>query len=153
MVVLFKPSIENHDTNPINFEWVAKLCHELNRQLAQAFGDISHKSWDESEEWVRESTRKGVAFHILHPEATPRESHGRWMEHKEREGWSCGPDKDDTAKTHPCMVPYDELPTEHRMKDHLFRNAVKSVLDALNEQGVTISAECGCDNFSEQSYI
>lgn len=153
MTIRFKPALESHVSNEIDFEWVCKLAHELNRTLCIQLGDDSHKDWDSSEEWVKDSTRKGVAFHILNPDATPEQSHQNWLNQKVTEGWACGPEKDTEAKTHPCMVPYQDLPTDHRIKDHLFRSAVLSVIGALKDSGKTISAECGCSNFSEQSYI
>jgi len=33
--------------------------------------------------------------------------------------------KDAKAKTHPCMVDYDQLPAEQRRKDELFGAAVR----------------------------
>lgn len=34
-------------------------------------------------------------------------------------------------RTHPCMVPYDQLPQEQRVKDHLFGAAVRATLSTL----------------------
>lgn len=46
-----------------------------------------------------------------------REEHDRWWESKKQQGWVHGPVKDGDAKTHPCMIPYDELPQCERQKD------------------------------------
>ncbi|MFD0468599.1 RyR domain-containing protein [Nonomuraea thailandensis] len=50
--------------------------------------------------------------------------HEAWCEHKRAEGWTYGPDKDPDAKTHPCLVPYDQLPVEQRVKDAVFHAIV-----------------------------
>ena len=58
---------------------------------------------------------------------TPEESHNGWLAHKEKEGWVYGTIKDAVAKTHPCMVPYSQLPPEQRIKDHLFSTVVREM--------------------------
>lgn len=36
--------------------------------------------------------------------------HDVWAESRIREGWTYGPERDDAKKTHPCLVPYEQLP-------------------------------------------
>ena len=36
--------------------------------------------------------------------------HENWAQGRIREGWSYGEERDDVAKTTPCLVPYDQLP-------------------------------------------
>lgn len=36
--------------------------------------------------------------------------HEVWAENRISEGWSYGPERSDTLKQHPCLIPYDELP-------------------------------------------
>jgi hypothetical protein len=43
------------------------------------------------------------------------------------EGWVYGETKDPVAKTHPCLVAYNDLPIEQQVKDHLFRAVVKAL--------------------------
>jgi hypothetical protein len=56
--------------------------------------------------------------------------HGQWMALKEIEGWTYGPIKDEQLKTHPCMVPYADLPEHQKVKDHLF-SAIVDTLKVL----------------------
>jgi hypothetical protein len=49
------------------------------------------------------------------------------MADKIKEGWVYGFVKDPVSKTHPCIVPYEELPEEQQMKDHLFVKTVDMV--------------------------
>jgi hypothetical protein len=46
------------------------------------------------------------------------------MKQKVKDGWVLGHIKDGAKKTHPCMVPYNQLPEGQRKKDHLFRAIV-----------------------------
>jgi len=108
-------------------EDVAEICHEVNRAYCECLGDISHLPWDLSPEWVKSSAKSGVHYFLAHQEGTPEELHNSWLEHKAKEGWQYGPVKDGEAKTHPCCVPYGELPIEQRAKDHIFRAIVKTL--------------------------
>ena len=44
------------------------------------------------------------------------------------DGWVYGIVKDPESKTHPCLVPYQDLPAEQRIKDSLFGLTVRGVL-------------------------
>ncbi len=43
-------------------EEIARVCHEVNRALCEAFGDHSQPAWADAPEWQRQSTITGVAF-------------------------------------------------------------------------------------------
>lgn len=88
---------------------------------------MSQKSWDEAEDWQRESAIKGVQFKLDNPEAGNSAQHEAWLKDKEAEGWVYGPVKDPIKKEHPCMVPYDELPEEQKKKDALFSSIVNAL--------------------------
>ena len=66
-------------------------------------------------------------FAMQNSDASPSAQHEAWMRDKVADGWVYGPVKDADAKTHPCMVPYDQLPPEQRVKDHVF----KAIVNAL----------------------
>ncbi|WP_088187551.1 RyR domain-containing protein [Desulfosporosinus sp. FKA] len=106
--------------NGVNIEQIAELCHEVNRAYCESLGDHSQKRWTEAPVWQKESAINGVRFH-LNNNATPEETHISWMREKEADGWIYGDIKDPNKKTHPCMVPYDQLPQEQRSKDYLFK--------------------------------
>lgn len=107
-------------------ERIAELCHEVNRAYCQALGDESQPSWADAPEWQRASAIDGVVLH-LRKDVSPAESHASWMKRKLSEGWTYGPEKDPEAKRHPCLVAYDELPREQRVKDHLFTAVVATI--------------------------
>lgn len=99
---------------------IARICHEANRAYCVTLGDFSQPSWDNAPEWQKQSAIQGVLFHLAHPESTPEMSHESWLRHKLDEGWTYGPVKDVDAKLHPCCVPFDRLPVELQIKDHIF---------------------------------
>lgn len=115
----------------LKIEDVARVCHEVNRAYCRAENDFSQVPWDEAPQWQRESAIAGVQTAIDNPAATPESLHQSWMTHKRADGWILGPTKDAEAKTHPCLLPYEELPRAQRTKDYLFLavvNALRSLL-------------------------
>lgn len=109
-------------------ENAAIICHEANRGYCEAINDHSQVSWFDAPEWQRISALAGVERVVGNPDITPAELHGSWVEQKQKDGWVFGETKDAVAKTHPCMVPYDKLPEDQRVKDLIFRNASRAAL-------------------------
>lgn len=106
-------------------EFGARLTHEVNRAYCAALGDHAQAAWDDAPEWQKESVREGVVAVVSGYAASPEEQHEAWMEHKRADGWVYGEAKDAERKTHPCMVPYADLPPAQRAKDYLFRGALR----------------------------
>jgi hypothetical protein len=106
---------------------IARVCHEVNRAYCKATGDDSQAPWDETPALIQESAIAGVRAHLDNPSLTPEQSHELWSAHKLAEGWVYGKTKSIEKKTHPCLVPYDELPVEQRVKDYLFKAVVASL--------------------------
>ena len=112
---------------------VARLCHEANRHYCEILGDTSQPDWAHAPAWQRESAENGVLFHLNNPEATPEDSHKNWFQQKVEDGWKYGEVKDPEAKTHPCMVEYDKLPDEQRVKDSIFMGIINAVRDQVED--------------------
>lgn len=107
--------------------FIAQVCHEANRALCETQGDPSQPSWNKAPDWMRDSAIAGVNAVLENPAITPEELHERWCQHKLNDGWRYGPEKDAEAKTHPCLVGYDSLPPEQRIKDSLFHAVVRAL--------------------------
>lgn len=108
---------------------IARVAHEVNRAYCQALGDHSQPAWEDAPQWQRDSATNGVAFHLANPQAGPEHSHNEWLREKESAGWKFGPVKDADKREHPCCVPYEQLPTEQKAKDYIFRGVVHALSD------------------------
>ena len=61
--------------------------------------------------------------------------HEHWAVGRIREGWTYGPRRDDGKKTHPCLVPYDQLPDSEKEYD---RTTAGETLRLILALGYTI---------------
>lgn len=52
--------------------------------------------------------------------SSPEELHDDWVRAYEAMGWAYGPERNIEAKTHPDMVPFDELEQREQDKDAVF---------------------------------
>lgn len=110
-------------------DFIARICHEVNRGYCAALGDNSQPAWEDAPAWQRESVRMGVDLH-LSGDFGLEASHISWMNQKAEEGWVYGPIKNITLKQHPCMVPFKQLPVEQQAKDFIFRAVVHALADS-----------------------
>ena len=111
---------------------IARVCHEANRAVQLATGERNiSPHWELAPEWQRASAVEGVEKALAG--FTAEQLHESWCQFKVSGGWVFGPIKDDVALTHPCLVPYADLPAEQKSKDVLFR----AIVSALASEGVT----------------
>lgn len=115
----------------LSVEQIAQVTHELNAAYCRAIGDNSQQPWEDAEDWQRTSAINGVKFHIANPDASDSHSHDEWLREKVKDGWVYGEVKDTAAKTHPCIVPFEELPLDQQLKDKLFRQTVHALAPLL----------------------
>jgi hypothetical protein len=139
----------------MNIEQIARVCHEVNRAYCAAIGDLSQAAWEDAPEWQRRSAINGVQFHLENPDSKPEDSHVNWSREKIADGWVYGPVKDAEKKTHPCLVAYDQLPLEQRVKDSLFISVVRALprpagdaidfISVMDNQGAPIGVDANGD--------
>ena len=58
-------------------------------------------------------------------EQMSKNSHEIWAESRIRQGWTYGELRNDELKTHPCLVPFEELPDSEKEYDR------KTTIDTL----------------------
>lgn len=109
----------------IDINLIARVCHEAIRVLQDFANDLAPSpSWEDAPDWQKASTREGVEKALLG--ATPEDLHNSWVAFKIADGWRFGFTKDAERKTHPCIVPYKQLPAEQKVKDQMFQAIVRS---------------------------
>lgn len=64
--------------------------------------------------------------------------HDVWAYNRKKEGWTYGPERNDSKKTHPCIVPYDELDDIEKEYD---RNTAVNTLKLIIKLGYTIKKD------------
>lgn len=69
-------------------------------------------------------------------EAMAHNVHEVWSAGRIKEGWSYGKTRNDSLKTHPCLVPYDELPESERDYD---RQTATQTLKLIMKLGFEIN--------------
>lgn len=64
--------------------------------------------------------------------------HEVWAETRIKQGWTYGLERNDELKTHPCLIPYEELPEEEKEYD---RNTSIGTLKLIMKLGFKITRE------------
>lgn len=83
-----------------------------------------------------ESQKDGVRFMLENPDITPEENHNNWMKMKKGQGWVYGEIKSFEKKTHPDLVPFEELPEVEKNKDVMDAMAHKGAVELCEKVGV-----------------
>lgn len=138
---------------------IASIAHGINLAYSASLGDQSHLPWEETSEELKKSIEYGVKLHLENPHTTPEQSHESWLVQKEADGWVYGEIKDLENKTHPCILPYDQLPAEQKTKDYLFKAVVTLLKDlpdpddvsALNGELVKLQLQVATQKAKPQS--
>ena len=69
-------------------------------------------------------------------EKLAQHAHDVWAAQRISEGWTYGPQRSDSAKQHPCLVPYADLPESEKEYD---RAAALQTLKAIIALGYRVS--------------
>ena len=72
---------------------------------------------------------------LLLTEKIAENTHDVWATGRIKEGWKYGPVRDDTKKTNPCLVHYDELPDSEKEYD---RNTALETIKLIIQLGYKI---------------
>lgn len=64
--------------------------------------------------------------------------HDVWARTRMEQGWTYGPERDDAAKKHPCLVPYEALSDDEKEYD---RNTSQETIKLILKLGYKITKE------------
>ncbi|HBZ96064.1 MAG TPA: hypothetical protein DEO91_20950 [Pseudomonas sp.] len=121
---------------------IAGAAHALIASISQEFGDTA-VAWEDAGEGYQQGIIAGVTAYFENPDLTPELEHQKWVEAKQADGWVHGDAIDTTPKTHPLLLPFAELPVEHRVKAAILHAAVhelKDLPDADEAAAVDVAA-------------
>ena len=69
-------------------------------------------------------------------EVIAKDVHETWAKQRLADGWTYGPKRSDDLKTHPCLVPYEQLPESEKEYD---RKTALNTLRTIIRLGFTIN--------------
>lgn len=112
---------------PLSTLQIAQVCHEATRGFQRTLGQPQSREWDNAGTEMQQSVVHGVKVAQESTEHGPEELHRQWRMVREQQGWVYGDVKDEVAKTHPNLRPYNELPLSEQLKDSLFIAIVRAL--------------------------
>ncbi len=68
-------------------------------------------------------------------------AHDHWAAGRIKEGWRYGEQRNDQAREHPCLVPYDELPESEKQYDRAIAMETLKAIYALGYRVVSANDE------------
>jgi len=107
---------------------ICRVTHEALRAYRSGIGQEDLPTWKRAPKWMKEATRDSVRHVLDNPNQTAKEQHEQWADQKRVSGWRHGPRKDARQKTHPLLVPYEDLDPVERSKDALIIAIVSEFL-------------------------
>jgi hypothetical protein len=103
-------------------EIITKLIYEAARlEAIWSKRSIVPEKWEERDKEFRRQMIEVVEKYLtMEKLPTPEEAHNSWMKSYFEMGWKYGEKRDIEKKTHPDLVPFDDLPQDEKDKDAVF---------------------------------
>ena len=112
----------------MNIEQIAKTCHSVHRAYCTELNIPTQPEWDKVENEHRETVIDSITQILSGKIKSKEDSHNNFVNLKQMNGWVYGEVWDAVEKTNPRLVPFDELSDEHKVKEALFFECVKSFM-------------------------
>lgn len=103
-------------------EKLAELIYEATRVEAEwSKRSIVPEKWSERGDKFRKQFVEIIDKYLKYDKLpTPSEAHQSWMDAYYKMGWTYGDVRDTAKKTHPDLLPFDELTKDEQDKDAIF---------------------------------
>lgn len=111
------------DYSDAELDFIASVAHSVQCGIDYAFGLPELHQWGLMGDGYKAQMKASVRAVLVH-DKSPKSLHGSWLSRLTQEGWVHGEVKDAEKKTHPLLVPFDELPIEWKLRLRQFRAAV-----------------------------
>jgi hypothetical protein len=112
----------------MNMILIAQIVHALIAGLGRLWGvQAVSCEWGDTSEAYQAGLIAGVTAYFENPELTPAQEHQTWLDAKLADGWVVGAVLDTDNKVHPLLLPFDELPIEHRSRAIMLHAAVHAL--------------------------
>lgn len=113
----------------LDHQQVARIAHEALRSYCLTVYDNPAPPWADAHEQVRAEMVALVGYLARTPGATPRSKHGEWLADATARGFHQGERLDVRRKTHPLVVPFEELSPKYRSKQAMLFALITHLLD------------------------
>jgi len=120
---------------------IAILAYAITAAYTVSIGAEPQAPWDEAPDEKKDSVLKDVEFLIANPEAGFDALHNQWLAQKQSDGWVYGEEVNEEAKTHPNILPFNELSQELQTRDQVFYGTVKAALSLPEEKPAEVEPE------------
>lgn len=101
----------------MKIQQIAQLCHESGRLFSKIIGAEAPPDWESLTPDEKAEIIALVDYRIENTNAPFSAQHAKWKDNKIAAGWKFGKIFNEDKKTHPCIIPYDELPINTRRAD------------------------------------
>jgi hypothetical protein len=109
-------------------EKIAETCHESIRQWHHRHLDFTQIEWSKAPKWQIDSAIDGANFRFSNPTTSLCCHHNYWVVEMIADGWVYGKCIDEIAKTHPCLVRFEDLPQFQKDKYRIFRGVFDGMM-------------------------
>jgi len=111
----------------LTYEKIASIVHSVTMRFPRSDGSYP-ESWGNIPYDAQKQAADAVERVAEGKHQSPEELHILWGELNMRNGWSYGEKWCPIKKTHPCMVPYDQLSDAQKLKDEIWGTLVPLLL-------------------------
>lgn len=114
---------------------IYSVVHAALAELSEFAGekDVIHE-FDSLPQPQKDKVIAGVDMLVANKDAGVEARHAAWMEKMLNDGWKLGKNRDDVNKTHPRLVPFDQLPKKEAAKEKMLHTIVRA-LENVNVAG------------------